>query len=103
MSNTSCATYFDNAVIAIANIVLIQSAPYIRPNITGKYWFMTCRDGIYEGALVKGETHGDSYNGANNRGNYSGVNLDASVGNSTFGKTTIIQPNSAYSFMIIKE
>ena len=31
MSNTSCATYLDNAVIAIANIVLIQSTSYIRP------------------------------------------------------------------------
>lgn len=63
---------------------------------------MTCRSGIYEGALVKGETHGDSYNGANNRGNYSGVNLDASVGDSTFGKTITIQPNSAYSLIIVK-
>ena len=33
MSNTSCATYFDNAVIAIAHIVLIQSAPYIRQDL----------------------------------------------------------------------
>lgn len=72
------------------------------PNIMGKYWFMSCAYGWWEGALVQGERRGTAYNGPNNPGNYEGVNLDASAGDPIYGKATTIQPSSGYAFIMIK-
>lgn len=89
-------------IAIIPLIFTIEESADIRPNIMGKYWFMSCRSGWWEGALVQGERRGTAYNGPNNPGNYAGVNLDASAGDPTYGKATTIQPSSGYAFIMIK-
>ena len=72
------------------------------PNITGGYSFQTCRGGVYSGALISGPIYRTAYNGNNNSGNYAGVSLDATSGDSTYGNAKTIQPSSNYALIIIK-
>lgn len=104
MSNTSCATYLDNAVIAIANIVLIQSTSYIRPNISGNLnptWENGSAD-YTNGAFSRltWDGNNEAAYGPGAGGRYYSFN--ASSSNAIYDGE-IIQPASAYSLIIIKQ
>ena len=104
MSNTSCVTYLDNAVIAIANIVLIQSAPYIRPNITGngsaKNTWET--NPIGSGCIKVTDTVSAKL-AAGQHCEHALMSIDASLSNIIFGSSRTIQPSAYYALIIIKE
>lgn len=102
MSNTSCATYLDNAVIAIANIVLIQSTSYIRPNITGDIVVYTAMSGgnSASGAFTLSDAGGQGES-SSYRSTKPRFTFNASNSNAIYAGATI-QPNSGYTFMIIR-
>lgn len=72
------------------------------PNITGQYWFYTCRGGSYSGAFVRGTKTGTSWNGTANQSNSPGLDINASAENTIYGKSESIQPDSGYALMIIR-
>ena len=77
------------------------------PNITGECipgnpsrWLSI---GSSQGAFTATKSSGGDGAANNGNSNPAGLRLDSSTANSLYGKSVTIQPDSAYSFMIIKE